>query len=187
MQSLKSKYTHGEWIESLIRFLTPPKLAECLLVDMVNDTYSELSTKNNTQNQRGQDHIKTVIEGFEQHILAGMKWNKFLRNAKNKKELININVKFIKSNKLRQLINSPFIVTAGNKIYRFEEGQEKINEFNHEEADTRTILLASQGTNDVVVVAKDTDVLALLVWAYGHHNIKCNWFIKYDAEKYANM
>ena len=116
-----------------------------------------------------------------------MKWNKFLRNAKNKKELININVKFIKSDKLRQLINSPFIVTAGNKIYRFEEGQEKINEFNHEEADTRTILLASQGTNDVVVVAKDTDVLALLVWAYGHHNIKCNWFIKYDAEKYANM
>ena len=83
-----------------------------------------------------------------------MKWNKFLRNAKNKEELININVKFIKSNKLRQLINSPFIVTAENKIYRFEEGQEKINECNHEEADTRIILLASQGTNDVVVVAK---------------------------------
>ena len=116
-----------------------------------------------------------------------MKWNKFLRNAKNKEELININVKFIKSNKLRQLINSPFIVTAENKIYRFEEGQEKINECNHEEADTRIILLASQGTNDVVVVAKNTDVLVLLVWAYGHHNIKCNWFIKYDAEKYANI
>ena len=66
---------------------------------MVKDTYQELSTKNNKRNQRGQDHIITVIEGFEQHIRAGMKWNEFLRNSKNKEELINITVKFIKSNK----------------------------------------------------------------------------------------
>ena len=26
---------------------------------------------------------KTVMEGFEQHMLADMKWNKFLRNTKN--------------------------------------------------------------------------------------------------------
>ena len=81
---------------------------------------------------------------------AAMKWNEFLRNAKNKEELINIIVKFIKSNKGRQLINSPFVVTVGSKIYRFQEGQEKVNECNHEEADTRIIL-------------KDTDVLVLLV------------------------
>ena len=42
-----------------------------------------------------------------------MKSNEFLRNIKNKEKLINIIVKFIKSNKSRQLINSPFIVTAG--------------------------------------------------------------------------
>ena len=71
-------------------------------------------------------------------------------------------MKFIKSNKGRPLINSPFIVTARDKIYRFQNGQEKVNECNHEEADTRIILLASQETNDVAVVAKDTDVLSLL-------------------------
>ena len=87
MQSLKSKDTYGEWIESLIRFITQPKLAEHLLVGMVNYTYRELSTKNKTRNQRGQDHIKTVIQGFEQHMPAGMKWNEFLRNANNKDEL----------------------------------------------------------------------------------------------------
>ena len=57
---------------------------------------------------------------------AGMKWKKFLRNAENKEELINIIVKFIKSNKGWQLINSPFIVTAGDKIYGFQEGQDKV-------------------------------------------------------------
>ena len=49
------------------------------------------------------------------------------------------------------------------------------------------IFLASQETNDVVVVAKDTDVLVLLLWTYAHDNIKHNGFFKYDAEKYANI
>ena len=91
------------------------------------------------------------------------------------------------SNKGRQLINSPFTVTAGDKIYRFQVGQEKVHECNHEEANTRIILLASQEANDAAVVTKDTDVLVLLVWAYAHYNIKHNWFFKYDAKKYANI
>ena len=73
VQSLESKDTYGEWIESLIPFIIPPKLTECILVRMVNDTYRELSTKNNTRNQRGEGHIKTAIEGLEQYMPAGMK------------------------------------------------------------------------------------------------------------------
>ena len=64
---------HGKWIESLICFITQPEVAVCLLVGMVNDTYRELSFKNNTRNQRGEDHIKTVVEEFEQYMPAGMK------------------------------------------------------------------------------------------------------------------
>ena len=71
----------------------------------------------------------------------GMKSNKFLRNAKNKEELISIIVKFIKSHKGSQLINSPFIVTVGNKTYKFEEGQDKVNKCNYGEADIRILLL----------------------------------------------
>ena len=56
---------------------------------------------------------------------ADMKWNKFLRNAKNKEELINTIVKFIKSSKGWQLIYSRFIFTVGDKIYRFERFKTK--------------------------------------------------------------
>ena len=70
-------------------------------------------------------------------------------------------MKFIKSKKGRQLIDSPFIVTSGDKIDRFQGGQDKVNEFNHEEADTRIILLAYQETNDLLVLAKNTNVLVL--------------------------
>ena len=55
---------------------------------MVNDTYQELSTKNNTKNQRGEDNIKTVIERFEPHMAARIKRENILENAKNKEELI---------------------------------------------------------------------------------------------------
>ena len=80
--------------------------------------------------------IKTVI-WYEQHIPA---WNKFFINDKTKEELINITVKFLKSNKGRELINSPYIVTAGDKIYRFQVGQGKVNERNHDEADSVKLL-----------------------------------------------
>ena len=50
---------------------------------MVSDTYHELSTKNNTQKRNGEDHIKTLIEGFEQYMPVGMKWNELLVNWKN--------------------------------------------------------------------------------------------------------
>ena len=109
---------------------------------MLNDRYQELSTKNNSWNQRREDHIKTIIVEFEQYMPAGMKWNEFLRNAKNKEELTSTIVKFIKSNKGRQLINLPFIVTAGDKMYRIQEGQDKVKECNREESDARIILLA---------------------------------------------
>ena len=56
---------------------------------------------------------------------ASMKHKKFLRNAKNKGELINIIVKFIKSKKGRQLIYSHFIFTVGDKIYRFKKFKTK--------------------------------------------------------------
>ena len=79
---------------------------------------------------------------------------------------------------LWQQINLSFIVTAGNKIYRFQEDQDKVNECNHEEVDTTIVLLALQETNDVAVVSKDTAVLVLLVNAYAYHNMKRNWFFE---------
>ena len=62
VQSLKSKGTYGEWTESLIHFITPPEVAECLLAGMVNDTYRELSIKNNSQNQRGEDYYSRDVK-----------------------------------------------------------------------------------------------------------------------------
>ena len=61
VQSLKSKDTFGEWIENLIRFITPNEVVECLLVGAVNYTYQKLSIKNNTQQRREENHSHRKI------------------------------------------------------------------------------------------------------------------------------
>ena len=76
---------------------------------------------------RGPHKNSHRIEGFEESMQVNRKWNEFLKNAKTKEELMNIIAKFIKSNRARQLIYSPFIVItkAGNKIYRFKRFKTK--------------------------------------------------------------
>ena len=42
VQTLKSNKTYGQWIESIIRFITPPDTAEAALLGMINDTYNNV-------------------------------------------------------------------------------------------------------------------------------------------------
>ena len=58
---------------------------------------------------------------------------------------------------------------------------------NHEEADTRLILHAAESKQDVVIVAKDTDVLVLMVWAFAFLDVKCKWFFRKDDGQFADV
>ena len=49
------------------------------------------------------------------------------------------------------------------------------------------IRLALKEDTDVVVVAKDTDVLVLLIWAYVKYNVSRKWYLKYETDKYADI
>ena len=98
-------------------FIAPTEVAQCILVGMVNDTYRELSTKNNTQNMRRATHENNYRRIWTTNV-SWCEMEQILENAKNKEELINI-VRFMQSDKGRQLMKVPFIITVGNKIYRF--------------------------------------------------------------------
>ena len=65
-------------------------------------------------------------------------------------------------------------VTAKSKTYRVTATAiEKLFDCNHEEADSRLVLHATIEDSDVVVVAKNTtDILVLMVWAYAKCIIK---------------
>ena len=53
----------------------------------------------------------------------------------------------------------------------------------HEEADTRLVLHALQADTDVVVVAGDTDVLVIMVWAYHTYQVTHNWYMRIDNDR----
>ena len=91
IRSLKPKDTFEEWIDTLLRFITPPDIAEASVIGMINDTYSSYSTKSGTRKRRG-DGTRTHVEGAKQHMPSGMKWQEFLENSNNKEDLVNLNI-----------------------------------------------------------------------------------------------
>ena len=46
------------------------------------------------------------------------------------------------------------------------------------------IIHALREDTDVVIVARDTDVLILMVYAYAKRHVKNSWYMKYGAGKY---
>ncbi|CAM1319293.1 Uncharacterised protein r2_g2746 [Pycnogonum litorale] len=64
---------------------------------------------------------------------------------------------------------------------------QELEECNHEEADTRLILHAVESKQDVVIVAKDTDVLVLMVWAFAFLDVQRKWFFRKDDGQFADV
>ena len=93
--------------------------------------------------------------------------------------------KYLHSGNGRKMIKVPYIITAGNKLYKLQKDGDADEKCNHEEVDTRLVLIAFKEQTDVAIVAKDTDVLLLLVWAYSFHNVKYKCYFKYDTEIFA--
>ena len=140
--------------------------------------------------RRGGGGVKrTYVEGIDQHMPQGLKWQEILRSSANKDDLIRLIVSHVKSlNELNKL-KGPFIIT--NKEHTNKLIQDKSilrSTCNHEEANTRLVLHAFlENNNVIVVVSKDTDVLVLMIWAYLFFNVLKEWFFKYGNDKFANI
>ena len=70
VRSLKPKETFEEWIDTLLRFITPLDGAEATVTGMINDTYTAYSTKAGTRKKRGEG-TRTHVEGVKQHMPSG--------------------------------------------------------------------------------------------------------------------
>ena len=57
-------------------------------------------------------------------------------------------------------------------------------ESNHEEADTGMVVNVALSSEDVVVAA-DTDILILMIYAYSKYMVKRRWVFRYENGKYA--
>ena len=89
--------------------------------------------------------------------------------------------KFFRSEEDRRHLKMPLVFTEQEQQWEItRDGASETFECNHEEADSRLVLLACEKNTVVVVVAKDTDVLVILVHAYAIVKPSSNWFMKID-------
>ena len=109
----------------------------------------------------------------------------FVHNIANKTNLIPLPARFFRSTEGRRLLDIPLLSTEEEKLWKVT-CTESIS-WNHEEADTRLVLHACRSEIDVVVVAKDTDVLVLLVHAYAIIRPCTRWYMKIDHEKFVDI
>ena len=183
-RSLKAKDTFQEWIDTLLRFISPPGVGEATVTGMINDTYSMYSTKAGTRKKRGEGS-RTHVEGVKQHMPSGMKWQEFLGNNDNKEDLIDLIFEYIQKLSRNKKLNRPLVFSRGEETFRISDGNsELIHRSNQEEADTRLVLQAYLEKGDVVIACKDTDVLVLMVWAYTFYNVSKKWYTGKDDEDY---
>ena len=138
-------------------------------IDVVFDTYRDMSIKNAERTMRGE------VAGVQlSHISSTQlvkQWRKFLSEVKNKTSLIKfISREWREEDCMRRLKGKTLFVTAESECWKItEKGSENVAELtsNQEEADTRLLLhakhAAQEGYEAVAVISEDKDVFVLLL------------------------
>ena len=186
IRSVPPSGTYEEWFKTLVKFITPPAEIRTTSLEIIMDTYVEFSVKEVTRRKRGgEPRPRTVISALQQKMPQGDKWLSLLSNGENKTGLFHLFVNFLKIYEK----NVPIVINVGEYTWRIEDGVSPLHLFycNNEEADSRIVLHASKSSGNVVIVAKDTDILMLLIYSYSTCEISKEWVLKYDTNSYANI
>ena len=142
-------------------------------VDIVADTYQEMSIKSAERNKRGCSE-KIIIQSAKSKIPRN--FNEFLKNGENKRRMISLMVNVLVENRLRAIemlqCTKIFISTENScmKLTEFEAIEEDELASNQEEADTKLTLYClhalTQHPSEKVVVrsqSSDIDILVILL------------------------
>ena len=128
------------------------------------------------------------LNSLEQEILQGKDWMKFFNNIGNKTDLLKMVVTFFTLPEVRRRLETPLIANdKGTTLMITEHSVSTLFLCNHEEADSRLVLHATESDTEVVLVSKDTDVFVLLVYAYAKLEPSHHWFMKIDTEHFVNI
>eukprot|EP00794_Sanderia_malayensis_P012581 gene12581-biopygen10020 len=186
--TIKPKETYKLWLASVLQYATPPVDAKAIQIEIINDQYLDDSTKSSTRAKRGQASRRVHLQSVEQKMMQGKDWQEFLHNDANKENLIQIAADFFRSAEGRKLLTIPLIITCKDEAWEISKTSVKaLPRSNHEEADTKIILHASSIDTAVVVVAKDTDVFVLLVYAMQNCSPSEEWYMCIDNNKYVKI
>ena len=144
-----------------------------------------------TQKRQGTTARKIVIGGADQAMPKPRDWPVFLCDDHNKTELIKCIAEYCKVEKFRRKLKIPITITAAENAWLLDSvGVHQLPSCNHHETDTRIILHAVKSEDPVVVVATDTDILVLLMYAFNKYlstDIPRTVQMKIENEKFVDI
>ncbi len=188
MRSIKPKATYRDWLVSLLKFTLPRDDRDPIRVEIVNDTYYKESVKSGTRDKRGEQGRRVHVQGFDQEMLKRNEWLSFFHNIENKTDLIRVAANFLRSQEAKKHICVPLLFTDKEETWKItRDSATMLFQCNHEDADTRLILHACLEDTNVVIVAKDTDVFILMVYAYCMERPKAKWYMKIDHDRFIDI
>ena len=77
MRSIKPKSTFGEFFDSFIKLVTPPKSALATSIEIIMDCYYKNSIKDSTRQKRGNTGSRVYITSSKLKMPQGDKWNSY--------------------------------------------------------------------------------------------------------------
>ncbi|KAK3911510.1 Chromosome-associated kinesin KIF4 [Frankliniella fusca] len=149
-------------------------------VHVVFDRYRSLSVKSGTREKRAQGFlpVRRVIKNGE--VPLPKNWSSFLSLSENKADL----TRFLSEQAMKHNFGGLEVIMAGGFIeetrVESSNSDRDLTSFqsNHEEADTRMVLHATQLESETVVVSvRDSDVILLFIHHYQQMKCKKCWIM----------
>ena len=96
-------------------------------------------------------------------------WVNFFNYPENRKDLINLVCSYFQANEERNSFKTPLIIKRGENSWRVPiKAIDNPALSNHKEAVNRLISYSAMPNEAPVIVAKGTEVLLLLIYAFAH-------------------
>ena len=184
LRSVRPKGTWKQGLSRLLSFIQPPKESNPLSVELVNDRYIANSIKKTTREKREKQQQRTYIQRFQQKMPQGNAWLVLVNCIERETDVIKLAPSYLKDIGTGHSYSMPVIFTDSKEPWEASSDSVKILFLcNHEETDARLVLHVCLEDKHVVVIAKETDVLILLIYAYKVVKPKCSWHMKINYEK----
>ena len=182
--------TWGQYMSDQLKALTPPAGWYAKEIVVVFDNYiddQEYSIKEAERLERGCSP-RVHLGSNDQQMIGGKDFQRFMYNKENKDELIKRFNDFAEDPEMRSYLKVPLTITHRNGTKKITmDNVEVTGECNHEEADTRVVLHAFNSECSVIVKAKDTDILILMIYAYALKKPEAIWCMQIDHNKFVNV
>jgi len=118
----------------------------------------------------------------DQQMMGSKDFQQFLHNKESKDELIKRFNDFIEHSEVRNHLKVPLTINHRNITKRITR-----DDVDTREADTRVVLHAFNSESPVIVKAKDTNILILMIYAYALNKSEAIWWMQIDHNKFVNV